>query len=258
MASAPPEAQVDIGRVLSRGFAAMRANFAPFLAVSMLLAGLPTFALQYWTLSSLGVPDPIADLGSFWFVTGVSALVNLLSITLLQGALTRSTIFHLSGRDADVGASALLALRLLPALIGLSLVLGLIITFGLLLLVFPGVMIYCATVVAVPALIEERRGIGGSIERSRDLTRGSRWRVFLLVVLFWVFSTIVQAIVGVFSGAAFVQPGTAINALAGGIAAGVGAAVSTMIVAVLTAALYVELREVKEGTSAAELADVFA
>lgn len=258
MASAPPEATMDVGRVLSRGFAALRANVPAFLAASLLIAGLPSFAVEYWTLRNFNMADPAFIItGTYWGVIGGTALVGLVATTLLQGVVTRSTVLHLSGRDADVGASGLLALRLLPSLIGLSLVLGVLIGLGFMVLAVPGVMIYCATLVAVPALIEERPGILGSISRSRDLTRGSRWRVLLLAILFWVFSVIVQGFVALVSGVSPMEAGQPADPLVASIAAGIGASVSTLIIAVVAAALYVELREVKEGATAEELAAVF-
>jgi len=259
MASGPPQDNMEVGRVLSRGFAALRDNFLPFLAASLLLAGLPAFALQYWAESSFAREDPAFILtGGYWAVLGATIIASIVSTTLLQGVLTRSTILHLGGRDADVGASAVLALGLLPALIALSLLLGLMVVAGTMLLVFPGLMIYCATLVAVPALIEERPGILGSISRSRDLTRGSRWRIFLIAILFWFFGAALQSIVALVSGISLGDPMQPVEPLRAGIAAGASSSLSTMIVAAVTAALYVELREVKEGATTHELADVFA
>jgi hypothetical protein len=261
MASTAPEAKADVGRVLSRGFAALKTNFLPFLAASLPLAGLPSFFAQYWMMRSFDLSDP-AFLASpfYWGGIGASLLAGLLSITLLGGILTRSTILELSRRDSDLGGSALLALRLLPALIGLSLVLALLFVGGFLLLIVPGFMIYCATIVAVPALIQERCGVFGSIERSRALTRGSRWRIFLLLVLFWVFSTVIQNVAAVLGGAAAFDMSRQVipDPFRASLVVAIGTSMSTMIVAVVTAALYVELREVKEGASANELADVFA
>lgn len=260
MASEPPQGKVDVGQVLARGFSALRDNFLPFLAASLLLAGLPAFALQYWAQRTFDTADPGFVLtGGYWTVLGATLLASIVSTVLLQGVLTRSTVLHLGGRDADLGASAVLALRLLPALIGLSLLLGLMIGVGTMLLVFPGLMIYCATLVAVPALIEERPGILASITRSRDLTRGSRWRIFLIVILFWFFSAAIQSIVALIAGVSLVDASQPpVEPLRAGIAAGVSASLSTMIAAVVTAALYVELREVREGATTNELADVFA
>jgi hypothetical protein len=261
MATTAPQAKADVGRVLGRGFSALKANFLPFLAVSLLLAGLPSFLTQYWMMRSFDLSDP-AFLTSpvYWGGVAAGLLVYLLAITLLGGVVTRSTILELSERDPDLGGSVLLALRLLPALIGLSLVLALLFLAGLLLLIVPAFMVYCATIVAVPALIEERRGVFGSIGRSRALTRGSRWRIFLLLVLFWVFASVIQNVASVLGGAtAFDMSRTAMpDPLRASLVIAIGTSISTMIVAVVTAALYVELREVKEGASASELADVFA
>lgn len=260
MASAPAEANVDVGRVLGRGFATLGANFLPFLAISLVLVGVPTFVTQYWGSASLDLADPgVAGSPAYWRWLGANLLVGLVAGALLQGLLVRSTILHLSGRDAAPGASALFALRLLPALIGLSLLVGLLLGIGFLLLIVPGVMIYCATVVAVPALIEERRGIYESVQRSRALTRGSRWSIFGLLVLFAIFTMVVQFITGLVTGV------TMFNAASGipdpalvGIAGAIPASLYRMIEAVVVAALYVELREVKEGATVNELAEVFA
>jgi len=241
MASAPPQEKMDLGRVFSRGFAALGANFLPFLAVSLGLAGLPAFIVQYWARSD-------------WAVIG-NLLIGFVATTLLEGVLVRSTVLHLSGRDADIGASALLALRLLPLLFLQSLLLAMITGIGLLLVVVPGVMIYCATIVAVPALIEERSGVIASIGRSTALTGGSRWQIFLICVLLWIFEMVVQGLAAQFAD--LVETGPA-DPLAAGIAIGIGTSLSTLIFAVVTAALYVELREVREGASVNALADIFA
>lgn len=252
MASAPRDAKVDVGGVLGRGFGALGANFLPFLAISLVLVGVPGFATRFWGSRNVDLVNP----GFAW--VGGSLLVSFVTSALLQGMLVRSTILHLGRRDPAPGASALLALRLLPALIGLSLLLALVIGIGFVLLIVPGVMVYCATAVAVPALIEERRGVYESIERSRALTRGTRWQVFGLVAICWIFAAVIQGLVGLVRSAlsGVAEPAIPDPAIAG-IAEAVSASLSTMIIAVITAALYVELREVKEGATVNELANVF-
>lgn len=252
MASAPPDAKVDVGSVLGRGFDALGANFLPFLAISLVLVGAPAFATRFWGSSNVDLVNP----GFAWI--GGSLLLSFVTSALLQGMLVRSTILHLGRRDPVPGASALLALRLLPALIGLSLLLALMVGIGFVLLIVPGVMVICATVVAVPALIEERCGIYESVERSRALTRGTRWQVFGLVAICWILAAVIQGMAGLVRTAlaGVAEPVMSDPAIAG-IAEAVSASLSTMIVAVVTAALYVELREVKEGATVNELAAVF-
>ena len=180
---------------------------------------------------------------------------------MLQGLVVRSTIMVLSGREADMTQSVTEALRLILPIIAVSIVVGLLVTLGLLVFVVPGIMVYCAFIVSVPALIEERRGVFDSMQRSRDLTRGSRGHIFLLAIGFSILSFIIGGLFEMIAGGgASFQPGSADlpDPVLYGITTGVSSALTSMIVAVMLAALYFELRTVKEGTPADMLADIFA
>jgi hypothetical protein len=258
MASVAPTASIDAGRVIGRGFEALKANFLPFFALALLLVGVPGFLGQYFMYSGARTMDPAFILsGGFWWPLIASLLATFLGTALLQGMLTRSTIFHLSGREPDLGASALLALRLILPIIGVTICVGIAIGVGFICLIVPGIMIWCAFCVSVPVLIEERGGVFGSIGRSRELTRGSRFQIFLLGVLFWIFSVVISGILGVVSGVSMWGSAAMPDPLLAGAANGIASSLTAVISTVLIAALYVELREVKEGTSANELADVF-
>ena len=259
----PPQAKADAGRVIGRAFEALKANFLPFFGVALLLAGLPGFLIQYLAFSGFETMDPSFILSwSYWGPLLGTLLAMMLASALLQGVLVRSTILHLSGRDADIGASLLFGLRLLLPIVGVTICVGILVSLGLILLIVPGVMIYCALIVSIPALVEERRGVFGSMGRSRELTRGSRGQVFLLLVLFWIFSAVVSAVLGAVTGATMgISPtGQPImpDPILAGAANAIASSLTTMIVAVVLAALYVELREVKEGATPSDLADVFA
>jgi hypothetical protein len=258
MASAPPQANIDLGRVMSRGFSALGANFLPFFAVALLLVGLPMFGFNYFALTSAETADPEMFLSpAFWLPAVGSLLAYLLGTVLLQGVLTRSTILHLSGRAPDLPGSLVGGLQLLLPLIGLIICVGFLIFGGFILLIVPGIMVWCAFAVAVPALVEERRGVFASMARSRELSRGSRWLIFALGVFLWIISTIVNAIAGTITGASLLGTEAVPNPLLTASANGIGTGLTALISTVLIAALYVELREVKEGAGAGALADVF-
>jgi len=260
MASEPPKRSIDAGRVLGRGFEALKANFLPFFAVALLLVGIPGFLNTYLTLSSFDPLDPVRTFGSsnYWLILVATMFGGFLGATLLQGVLTRSTILQLGGRDPDLGASAMLALRLVLPIIGISFCVGFLIIGGIILLIVPGVMVWCAFSVSVPALVEERRGVFASMARSRDLTRGARLQIFLLGVLFWIFSMVIGGVVSVVTGATGLYPGGMMaDPLIAGLGNGLGTSLTSVISTVVIAALYVELREVKEGASTSDLAEVF-
>jgi hypothetical protein len=261
MATAAPVERIDIGRVIGRGFSALRANFLAFFACALLLTGAPSFFMQYWALSEAGAVDDLEYFVSlaFWGPVVGALLLTIVTGALLQGVLVRSTILFLSGRQADLSHSLALALRLLIPIIIVSIIVSVLTVLGLLLLIVPGIMIYCAFIVSVPALIEERRGIAGSLRRSRELTRGSRLAIFLLLVIFWVFSVIISGLLGLIGGTPAITPGTVEfpDPILAGATSAIGSALTSVIVAVSLAALYVELRTVKEGATTDDLAAIF-
>jgi hypothetical protein len=260
MASTAPEASIDPGRVLGRGFEALRANVPPFFGIALLLVGLPDF-LGAWLARGGGDmtgPAPLAIAGS-WGQTAASLGAWLVSVTLLRCVLARSTILHLGGRGPDLAGSLLLALRLLLRGVAASLYALFLIAVGLVCMIVPGIVVWCALMVVIPALVEERGGVMASIDRSWNLTRGSRLQIFALGAMFWIFSLIVFAIAGLVTGASLLDS-TADRLVHPLLAATIEAIASSLteaIVAVLTAALYFELREVKEGPGANALTEVF-
>jgi len=67
--------------------------------------------------------------------------------------------------------------------IALSLALGLMTLVGLLAFIVPGFMVVTAFGLAPFAMILEDKGLGDSLTRSRELTRGNRWRLFAIYLL---------------------------------------------------------------------------
>ncbi len=262
MASAAPTKVIDIGRVISRGFSALGANFLPFFAFAVLLVGAPTGFMQYWVWSQIQSAAAIDQAFMFAYLGGAmgAMLLSLVGGTILQGVVVRSTVLFLSGREPDLATSVAVALRLLFPILAISIIVGVLIVLGLFALIVPGIIVYCAYIVSVPALIEERRGIFGSMQRSRDLTRGSRGLIFLLGIAFWVFGVVIGGVAELIGGGSSMQFDLAElpDPLRYGVSTGLGAALTSVIVAVSLAALYVELRTVKEGTTTDELAEVFA
>lgn len=267
MASAALEERVDPGRVISRGWGAIRDNFLSFFLVSLLFAGAPLFVLQFLMfdqaqsyLNEGAAFDPeILETFGFWWPYAACGLAMVIGWALLQAALVRSTILNLVGRDPDVAGSTMGALAMVLPIFGVTICVSFLMTLGIILLIIPGIMIYCALIVAVPALVEERRGVFASLSRSRELTRGSRWQVFILVIFFWIVSQVINGVAAAVTGVSiFPVPG---ETLPDPLLAGAVNAIATALVSTLTtvwlAALYVELREVKEGASTEKLADVF-
>ncbi|AWM78089.1 YciC family protein [Phenylobacterium parvum] len=65
----------------------------------------------------------------------------------------------------------------------LTLVVGIFTLLGMILFIVPGIMIALAFCMAPMAMIFEGKDLGDALRRSRDLTRGNRWRLLGLFIL---------------------------------------------------------------------------
>jgi hypothetical protein len=86
-------------------------------------------------------------------------------------------------------------------LILLSLLVGLLAAFGLVLCLAPGIWLWGIWAVAVPALIIENHGIGRALGRSHQLVRGTFWRVWGIRALGYLITLILASAVSAVVGA---------------------------------------------------------
>jgi len=247
------EARFEIGRVLGNTFGLIGRNLIPFLLLAILFAG-----LRGWLLNT------DAPLVSSWAPFAASIL-SLVFAMVLQGALTRAAVDDLSGKGVSFsGALGQGVAHILP-LIGLGILAGIAFVIGLALIIVPGLFLIVRWAVAGPAIVVEDLGPTGAMGRSADLSRGHRWAIFGLLVLYAI-----VAYGGIF-GLAFLNNAlgwpnatdasfgnfTTLQLAATGIDAALQAVLS-LISTVGTAAIYFELRRVKEGVDIEALAATFA
>src|SRR5439155_8319112 len=83
--------------------------------------------------------------------------------------------------------------RVLP-LLGLSILVGVYVGLGLLLLVVPGLILMTRFAVAVPALVLEDRSVRDAMRRSRELVRGHGVAIFWLFFCVGVLTGVVQLV----------------------------------------------------------------
>jgi hypothetical protein len=75
--------------------------------------------------------------------------------------------------------------RRLWALLGLSLLSGIGILLGLILLILPGIYLFVRWAAAVPALIAEEAGVTESMTLSAEAVEGRFWQVFGAIAVVW-------------------------------------------------------------------------
>jgi uncharacterized membrane protein len=247
----------EIGRVFNSTFAVIGRNIGLCLGLSAVFAGVPSIVAE---LARIGTPangDPatlaIATTDyKIGYVVGAVAfgIIYVAFSLMLQSSLVRAAIEDLNGKRPTAADCIRIAIRNLLPTLAIAILVMLGVSLASIALFVPGIILWLGWSVAIPVLIQEKRGVFGSMSRSRALTKGSRWSLFglflILIILAMVIQSMSAMVVYLFHG------------LVAAFLAALVQTVVSMVISVATAVSYVELRQAKEGTSINELAEIFS
>jgi len=243
--------QFRLGAVIGRSFSVLRNNIVPF-GVLYLAVDAPS---SIYALTLAGRVDADNDPG-VRLLTIAEAFLGLIA----AAAVTYGTVPELRGRHVSFGEFFGRGLAQGGAAIRVAILSGILLFLGFLALVIPGIVFYTMWWVAIPVAVIERPGAMASLRRSAELTRGERWRVFGLIVSFFVAALAVGLLFGVSLGVGLVVSMGADQVLldqATTIATWLWTAMLMTCQAVLTAVSYYHLRVAKEGIGIDDIAAVF-
>jgi len=247
MASQP--ADFSISNVFSNTFGVIARNAPLFLGLSLIIVGVPQLLIGL--VLAPETADPLALMSSpgAIFSSVIGYIMFLFLSIVLQASLIVASANDLAGKPVNFGECVNRAIAKLFPLIGLGIVVAIGVSIGFMFLIIPGIILYLMWMIAVPAMMVENLGVFESLSRSSALTKGSRWKLLGLIIVFIVFSMIIAIPIGVIS---LISESLSLvsSALLSTVSAAVGAAG--------IAAVYIELRGSKEGTSSDQLASVFA
>jgi hypothetical protein len=184
--------RIDVPAVFTRIFEIYRDQAGLFLPVALAVF-IPVAILS--ALAQGGVASSL--------VFGLpAAVLSLIATYAYQGMVVETVRDIQDGvRDLSLGGLLRSVTPVLAPLIGASILAGLGIGLGLLLLIVPGLVLLTWWAVIAPAIVLERRGVIEAFGRSRELVRGNGWQVFGVVagvlLIQIVLSAVVTAVVGV-------------------------------------------------------------
>jgi hypothetical protein len=114
----------------------------------------------------------------------LGTVVELVAAFLVQAALVKPIQHVRDGRvDLNLGETVRAAAPSIASVAGASILAGIVLTIGLILIIVPGLILITIWAVIVPAIVVERAGLFASFGRSRELVRGHGWQVFGAPVL---------------------------------------------------------------------------
>ena len=247
-----------LGRVFSRAWSVFSRNFFAFVLVTA-IASLPRLLMPQ--------PDPGAPPEAALQNLGFTAIALLLLVVL--GTLAQAVVLYgafqvMRGRPVNLAESAGIGLRRFFPIVGLAISMSLALFLATMLLIVPGVILYLMWFVATPVCVVEQLGPFGSMGRSRELTRGHRWKLLGMLLLLLIPALIIGAIIGAVVFALMAGAGAgptavplAMTSIAGQIATLIWSAIWSAFFAILVVVTYHDLRVAKDGIDTDQIAAVF-
>lgn len=249
--------EMSAGRAINLAFTTIARNLGVTLGLALIVGGIPGILVTF--LSTQLSDDAVNAMGpAFWAVTSMSILAGMVISSMTQAFLTRAAVAQSEGRKASIAESARVGLTMFLPLTALALLTSIGITAGFLLLIVPGMMLMAAWAVATPAMVEERLGIIAAIERSNELTRGSRVRIFALMVAVGVITWLAAASTEYLAGVDEAEASAAFNNIGYLLASILVGTFTSLLSGTVQAAIYVELRHVKDGPASSQLEQIFS
>ncbi len=181
--------------------------------------------------------------------TGLLAIVviviTFLSVIVTIGALSKCLLDAYTGHPSSWRHSLRFAADRVGPLAWLSIISGVLLAIGFILLVIPGIFLTVSWIVAVPVVMFEGASPFASLRRSYDLVHGRWWATFGALVLAIIAIIGISIVLGLLLGGVSTNHISLILVL-GGIGRIIAALVTYPIVAAVSAVIYIDLRVRKE------------
>jgi hypothetical protein len=222
----------------------------PVMIVSSILTADYTVSSLDFSANADQTPEEaLEELNQYLGGFAIGTLLQLLAVLLASAACFRAIAQAYLGDTPDWRASLSYAWHRAPSLLLITLLYGLGVLLGMLLLIVPGIWLYLAWAFAVPVLLVE--GLRGrkALGRSFELVKGRWWRTFGVIVVGFLLASIVSAIMqGAFLiGIIFEPDNDLLKVVLNAIGTTVAFAIVTPFQAALVTVVYFDLRIRKEG-----------
>jgi hypothetical protein len=238
---------LGIGEVLDAGLKVYRARFGTMLkAVAVVTVPVQVLSI----VIQLSLPDGSDNASDAWATIAgflVIVVIGVMSSALASAACFKAVSDTYLGTSTDWAGSLRYGYKRLGSLIWLTLLNTVLLIVGFLLCIVPGVWLYGAWSVAVPALLLEdargRRALG----RSFALVRGRWWPVAGTLFLANLLTVAVGFGFGVLAVPVLLTGSDFASELASGVVTGAASVFTIPFVSAVVAVLYFDLRVRKEG-----------
>jgi len=201
--AAPVLRPLSTGEVLDVSFGLYRALFFPLVMVAAVSRAIPLVMSLYLQPGNID-QDPMAGMNMLvnrWPLFMASLVLGLVANAFAVASTTSLVSAAYLGHAITPKTALARAAGVIPQLIIVSFLFAISVGLGLLVLIVPGVILWCGLVLGSVALIlEQPVGPIDAMSRSWELTKGFRGKVFVTMFVAYLFLLIPTMIVGVVAG----------------------------------------------------------
>ncbi|MGE5421665.1 MAG: glycerophosphoryl diester phosphodiesterase membrane domain-containing protein, partial [Ignavibacteriales bacterium] len=156
-------------------------------------------------LSKLNQPQQNMSTSDWIFYYAIIVVIGLfMNIINIGAVLVCNDYFQ--GVPFTLGSVLSRAVRKLPGIIGISLIMGLATLVGFVLLIIPGIILLVKFSLSLPIYVLEDTSIFHAISQSFKLTKGKGWAILFNVLIFGILVLIVSFACGMLGLIGFVIP----------------------------------------------------
>ena len=209
----PPK---TLGEILSAAFNIYKANASklllivavvvvPLSFIGALFSGV-VFAGTKHTVLLFDRPVQVIDRSFGLVLAGalVTAVISVIITAMLQAAILRAAAQATIGDPVDAEESYRFGFKRLGSVILVSVLVGLAVVGGFILLIIPGIIFLVLFSVSIPVLIVENRRGREAMSRSWNLAKGHFWHAFGVIIVAGLITGAISGIIGAIGGSEWV------------------------------------------------------
>ena len=176
---------MNVGEILDSTFKLFKEKFKSYLGITLLGVGAATIINILMQIS-------------FSYQSGVvffGLIFGLISMSIsfaMTAGLVKKASEQIMGRDISINEAYRFGLGKIWPMFLASLLYGIAVTLGLILLIIPGIFLSISFCLFFYAIVVEGTGPWNALKRSKKLIKGSWWRTFGIVLIILIFVGILQ------------------------------------------------------------------
>lgn len=209
-------------------------------------------------LTSVVVLSPGIAMNIYLPEPAISGILNAVLLSILAAVLSVRIVHRINGVRNGLMADIKQALGQKSPFLIVSLLAAFAVLIGLVLFIIPGIIAYVMLLVVIPIACLERLNPRACFQRSIELTKGFRWRIFGVVLVQFGLSACSLAVVTYLYYMQIINDAGVADSVGWQLTfEGLGCLLGSFQ-AVMITVVYATLRKVKDGVDTNQIAEIFS